>query len=489
MSFHFPWIALSILCPLLGAIWVFRSSDPDRARRRSLICCGLTLLFSLIAGIVFTASQVTDAHDPWDLFGAAWGGPVFDIDAVNAPLLPMAALLFLLTALATLRIKVRRFSFTRMLISEAILMATLSSKHPWTIVVLLVAGTIPPWSELKSRRKPTNVYVMHMLLFVGLLIGGQTLMEMGSPTRPPSIAAVALLMAAVLVRNGCIPMHCWMADLFENATFGTSLLFVTPMVGAYAAMRLVLPIAPAWALHAIAILSLITAVYAAGMALVQKDARRFFCYLFLSHSSLVLVGLETATALGLTGGLCVWMSVGISLTGFGLTLRSIEARIGRMSLIEYHGLYEHTPRLGALFLITGLASIGFPGTLGFVGAELLIEAAMQIHPLIVVAVVIGAALNGLAVVHAYFHVFAGARHPATIDIRSRPSERIAVLMLAVLIIGGGLYPQAGVTSSYLAATQLMQQRANRLGPPVATHAHSPSLELDRDSTLKLAKKQ
>ena len=117
-----------------------------------------------------------------------------------------------------------------------------------------------------------------------------------------------------------------MTNLFDHASLGTSLLFFTPMVGAYAAVRLVLPIAPEWVLHAIAYLSLVTASYAAGMALVQRDAGRFFCYLFLSESSLVFVGLETASPIGLTGALCVWLSVGLSLAGFGLTLRSIEAR-------------------------------------------------------------------------------------------------------------------------------------------------------------------
>src|SRR4029077_7567995 len=133
----------------------------------------------------------------------------------------------------------------------------------------------------------------------------------------------------------------------------TALLFVTPMVGAYAAVRLVLPTAPDWALHAIAVLSLVTALYAAGMALVQHEARRFFCYLFLSNSSLVFVGLETATPIGLTGALCVWLSAAWSLSGFGLALRSVESRMGRLSLDEYHGLYEHTPRIAVLFLLTG----------------------------------------------------------------------------------------------------------------------------------------
>src|SRR4029078_1921206 len=167
-----------------------------------------------------------------------------------------------------------------------------------------------------------------------------------------SQVAAVLLMAAVLIRSGIVPLHCWMTDLCELASLGTALLFVTPMVGAYAALRLVLPIAPDWVLRSIALLSLLTAVYAACMALVQHEARRFFCYVFLSHSSLVLVGLELATPIGLTGALCIWISVGLALTGFGLTLRAVESRSGRVSLADYHGLYDHAPMLATFFLLT-----------------------------------------------------------------------------------------------------------------------------------------
>ncbi len=45
----------------------------------------------------------------------------------------------------------------------------------------------------------------------------------------------------------------------------------------------------------------LTAFYAAGMAIVQTDARRFFAYLFLSHASLILVGMQLHTAISLTG--------------------------------------------------------------------------------------------------------------------------------------------------------------------------------------------
>ncbi|GIX00750.1 MAG: hypothetical protein KatS3mg111_4082 [Pirellulaceae bacterium] len=202
------------------------------------------------------------------------------------------------------------------------------------------------------------------------------------------------------------------------------------------------------------------------MALVQRESRRFFCYLFLSNASLVLVGLEMGTAVGLTGALCVWLSVGLALTGFGVTLRSVEARIGRFSLNKYHGLYEQMPMLAGFFLLTGLASIGFPATIGFVGMELLVEGVVEVYPLIGMAVVVSAALNGIAIMYAYFRVFTGRRHVAPVSLRIRPTERVAVLLLSFLILGGGIVPQPGVSSRYHAATAISKRRANIAHPPM-----------------------
>jgi len=460
---HIPWIELAIFLPLVGAIWVRFLRNPDTAREHSLWISGVSLLCACAAWLSLDTSGhlQTMAREQSDVGIALFGRDMFVVDELSAPLLPMVALLFLLTELATLRTKVRRFSFASVLVRESISLATFACSSPWAITVLLALGTIPPWLDLRDRGKPTRVYVVHMALFVGLLFAGMAIQSLG-PERGHSPLAAVMLMAAVLVRNGVVPLHCWITDLFEHASFGTALLFVTPMVGAYAALRLVLPIAPPWVLHSIVLLSLVTAVYAACMALVQHEARRFFCYVFLSHSSLVLAGLEVATTIGLTAALCVWLSVSLSLAGFGLTLRSVEARTGRLSLDTFHGLYDHMPMLGVLFLVTGLGSIGFPGTLGFVGTELLLEGVNHIYPMMGTAIVVAGALNGLAVLYAYFRVFTGTRHATSIDLRLRWPEQMAVLILTALILGGGLYPQPGVESRYHAAVKLIKDRQQRL---------------------------
>jgi NADH-quinone oxidoreductase subunit M len=473
---HFPWLELSILIPLIGAVLVARVRDPVQARTWSVVASGLTLMTAFAAWEDFGLLNAKEADDAWHLLSRLFGREIFVIDQLSAPLLPLTALLYTLTIFTTLRTKLRRFSFPWTLVREAIMLATLSCKLPWLVILLLAAGTIPPFLELQARGQSTRVYALHMGLFVGLMVAGEAFVTLEGE-RVPSLLATVPLLAAVCVRSGMVPFHCWMTDLFEKSTFGTAILTTVPIAGAYAAVRLVLPIAPGWVLQSIGVISLVTSVYAAGMALVQKEGRRFFCYLFLSHSALVLSGLEMVNSIGLTGALCVWMTMILSLGGFGLTLRALEARRGRLSLMDFQGLYPHTPTLAVCFALTGLASVGFPGTAGFVGGELLVDGAVETYPYIGIAVVIAAALNGIAVVQAYFRLFTGKIHVSTVDLSIGQRERIAVLTLTALLFLGGLAPQFIVESRHHAAEELLRKRLSLKGESADPSAEHPEASL------------
>lgn len=478
---HLPFLELSLLAPLAGALWTFRLRDPERVMARSCVAIGATLLLAVAAWRDFATLRVFEAHDRGSWLTLLLGSDFFVVDELNAPLLTLASLLYFCITLATLRTKQRRFSFHWSLISLALALALLSCRDPWGIITLLIAQTFPPWLELRRRGRPTRVFAWHLGASSALLVFGWGLYSVGEPNVQCRAIAVALLAAAILIRSGAVPFHCWMTDLFENATLGTALLFVTPMSGAYAAMRLLLPVAPAWALKCVALVSLATAVYAAGMALVQREARRFFCFLFLSQSSLVLAGLELASPIALAGGLCVWLSVGLSLAGLGLTLRALESRTGRLTLANYQGLYDHMPGLGVFFLVSGLASIGFPGTVGFIGAELLVEGAMHFAPAVGVAVVLVTALNGIAILQTYFRLFTGARRTTSICLNARLPERIVMLTLTALIVGGGLWPQPGIASRFHAAEEILARRRALRGPEtVRSLAFLPNHPVDAE---------
>src|SRR4029077_12757845 len=101
------------------------------------------------------------------------------------------------------------------------------------------AGVVPPLMELRERRRPVRVYLLHMGVFVGLLIVGWWLTDTGSRGVGPG-----LLLAAILIRCGAVPAHCWLTDWFENSSFGNAILFVTPLTGVYMPIPLHLPLAP-----------------------------------------------------------------------------------------------------------------------------------------------------------------------------------------------------------------------------------------------------
>lgn len=465
---HLPLLEVAIALPLIGALLVLCLRNPQTARRLSLIVSGISLLCAAGAWQDFIGLHTRIAHDHWDVLVDFFGHPVLAIDSLSAPLLPLVALLYFLTILATLRTKIARFSFAGTLISEALTLATLCCQDEWGIIALLSLATLPPFFELRARGKSTRVFVVHMAAFVGLMVLGWSCVRLEGEGVGVvhSLWGIVPLLLATLIRSGVAPVHCWLTDLYENATFGTALLFTSPLAGAYAIAHLVLPIAPGWVLQSIGVASLVTAVYAAGMAMTQKETRRFFAYLFLSQSSLVLVGLESVSTIGLTGGLCVWASVVLALGGFGLTLRALESRFGRIGLEQYRGLYDHVPALAMCFLITGLGSVGFPGTIGFVGTEILIDGAVEVYPHVGLMVVIAAAMNGIAIVRAYFLIFTGTRHVSTVPLHVGVAERAAMLTLAVLVISGGLFPQPGVSMSHDAAEEIISERPATLAPEV-----------------------
>ncbi len=432
-----PWLDLAVGTLAVGTLAAGRGSDPARAFRVALAVSGLAFGLTLLS---------------WAGF-AAHAGPadaaVLRVDELTAPLVPLVALVHLLTVVATARSKMRRFSFARMLVGEALTLATFGcpADRPVWLVGLLVVGAVVPLVELYDRRQPLRLVALHLGLFAALLAGGQAMIETGGNR---TLAAV-LIAAAVLIRVGVVPFHGWVADVAGRASFGRAVLAVAPGLGLLAAVRLLVPVAPPEVSRGVAGLALGSAVLAAALATVQTDARRLFACLAVSYSGLALAGIGSGTAAGVTAGYAVWVTLTISLGGVGLTLRSVESRYGRLPLTQYRGLYDPTPALAVGFLVCGLAGVGFPGTVGFVAGELLADAAVEAGLPLALAAVAAAALNSIAVLRAYFLLFTGTTHPAAIPLHTTPRERYSVLALAGLVLVAGLVPQPWVATRARAA--------------------------------------
>jgi hypothetical protein len=250
-------------------------------------------------------------------------------------------------------------------------------------------------------------------------------------------------------------------EVFDHGRLGPAILFSAPQIGAYVTVVLIVPRASPGMLRTIAILALGTAVYGAALALVQRSARRACGYLFVSQSALVMAGLDCSSTGALAGGLLLWLSAGLAFAGLGRAVLVLEARRGRLDLTTYHGGYERMPVLAITFLAMGLACTGFPGTLGFVGQELLVDGAVDAFPVMGFAVVVAAALTGLAVLRMYFSLFCG-RHEASAHSGLRfglmRRESWTFVALVAALVGFGIAPRALVDSRFAASEEILRLR-------------------------------
>jgi NADH-quinone oxidoreductase subunit M len=429
---HAPWLTGLILVPVLGAVAVLWRRP--WAHPLGVVSTLLSMPLAVAAWI-----DLGLRHSAADRWIAA-----LRIDDMSAPLLVCSAIMLAAIVVTTPRARRNPIGASKFLLSEAILFATFATSDPWMLAVLFSAGCILPWTEVRSRAFAIYMAAASILFVSGLVLGVERWGWLP-------------LMGAIFIRKGIMPLHSWLPSFFEKARPGTAAIFAVPQVGTYCAARLILPSAPSSALEAMGIAALVTAVYAAWLGLVQKDARRMFGYFFMSQSAIVLAGLQCDNLNGLAGGLTLWVASILSLSGFGLTLRALEARRGALSLAKFHGGYDRMPLLAASFLLMGFASIGVPGTLGFVAEELLLDGAVETFPTFGVLVAVAVALNGITVLRAYGSLFCGTRSNPYQE-GMRPRERAAVLVLVLCLLAVGLWPQPLVRTEAWAAASLLEQR-------------------------------
>ena len=205
----------------------------------------------------------------------------------------------------------------------------------------------------------------------------------------------------------------------------------------------------------------ITAVYGGGMAVVQDETRKFYAHLCVSQTSLVLFAVMLHTSNGLTAALCLWISSMLALAGLAFSIRALEARFGALSLREHHGYYEQVPGLAVCFLITGLASVGFPGTIGFVPMELLISGSVEQGLWVSGTLAVAAMLNGIAIMRAYFALFTGKRPTTSVSLQVTPVERVGIVIIVVVVFLGGWFSPGVVASRHGTADRLLDRRSSQ----------------------------
>jgi NADH-quinone oxidoreductase subunit M len=278
------------------------------------------------------------------------------------------------------------------------------------------------------------------------------------------------------------PLHTWLPDAHVQAPTAGSVILAAVMLklGTYAYLRFSMGLFPGVAhfraanLAGIAILGGI--LYGALVAWKQQDVKKLVAYSSVAHLGYVMLGLFGATTSGVEGAVLQMVNHGVSTGALFMLVGVIYDRRHTRNVDDFGGLAKVMPIYAAVFLVVTFASIGVPGTNGFVGEFMVISgtyvsealgAFAGMHTIGAAAGVILAAVYMLGVVQKMF--FGPNKNPKNQhlpDLTARETLAVAPLVAMIFVIG--LFPNVFLDrmKDTIASTQQQFERIARIGESV-----------------------
>ncbi len=290
-------------------------------------------------------------------------------------------------------------------------------------------------------------------------------------TLPLGLTAQILLFVAFFmsfaVKVPMWPVHTWLPDAHVEAPTGGSMVLaaITLKLGAYGFLRFVLPIVPdaakelAWVMVA---LSLVAVVYIGLVALVQTDMKKLVAYSSIAHMGFVTLGFfmfanGELNQWAVEGALVQMISHGFVSAAMFFCIGVLYDRVHSRNIADYGGVANKMPIYAAFALLFAMANAGLPATSGFVGEFMVIMGAVQVNFWYAFAAATTLIFGAAYTLWMYKRVvFGDVANPHVEELKDVNKREFAVLaILAVTVLGMGLYPQMFVDVMHVSVNDLL----------------------------------
>src|SRR6202789_1347049 len=188
--------------------------------------------------------------------------------------------------------------------------------------------------------------------------------------------------ASFAVKIPMWPVHTWLPDAHVEAPTAGSVILagVLLKMGGYGFIRISLPMFP----HAsemlaplVYALSVVAIVYTSLVALMQQDMKKLIAYSSVAHMGFVTIGIFTFNMQGIEGAIVQMISHGLVSGALFLCVGVVYDRLHTREISRYGGVASRMPKYALAFMLFTLASVGLPGTSGFIGEFLVLLGAFQ----------------------------------------------------------------------------------------------------------------
>ncbi len=390
------------------------------------------------------------------------------LDGISVLFVLLSTLITILCVLISwnaIKTKAKEF-YISILIMEGAMIGVFCSLDFMLFYLCWEAMLIPMYLLIGVWGGPNRVYaaikfflytlVGSVLMLVGIIVlyfyAGRTfdILELMTKTYPYQMQFWLFwaFFAAFAVKVPMFPVHTWLPDAHTEAPTAGSVILAAVLIkmGAYGFLRFSLPLFPEASkamTPAMLTLSVIAIIYGAVICLGQTDLKRLIAYSSVSHMGFVTLGIFALNAQGVEGGILQMLNHGVVTGALFLSVGVIYERTHSRQIADYGGVAHVMPVYAAAFMIFTLASIGLPGTNGFVGEFLIILGGFAANQWAGVLAATGIIIGAGYMLWLYQRVFFMEKGPKVNghgleDMDTR--EIITLLPMVILIFWIGCYP-------------------------------------------------
>ncbi len=378
------------------------------------------------------------------------------------------------------------------LLMQALMIGVFCAQDLWLFYIFFEGGLIPMYLIIGiwgggERIKASYKFFLYTLLGSVLMLIAMVYMVIEAKTASiPALMAHDFpfeaqrwlwlaFFASFAVKMPMWPVHTWLPDAHVQAPTAGSVILagVLLKMGGYGFIRFSLPMFPEasnYFIPLIFILSGIAVVYTSLVALAQRDMKKLIAYSSVAHMGFVTFGLFAFNRQGIDGAMMVMLSHGLVSGALFLCVGVIYDRLHTREISRYGGLSDNMPGYALLFMVFTMASVGLPGTSGFVGEFLSMVGTYKVSTWAAIAATTGIILGAAYMLYLYWRICFGklvhADAAAMPDLSVREWWLLAPIAAAVFWMG--VYPESFLRPMRADIGRLLE-RVERAAPPGDAH--------------------